>query len=127
MRTNDQDPTGAELEILHILWEKYPRSVKEVHDILACKKDVGYTTTLKIMQNMLAKRIVTRENKGRGHVYSPNIKKSETQQKLVNRFLKATFEGSAGSLVMQVLGNHKPSTDELNKIKEIIKQIEKNS
>ncbi|MBN2520439.1 MAG: BlaI/MecI/CopY family transcriptional regulator [Bacteroidales bacterium] len=125
MSKPDKNPTPAELEILLVLWEESPRTVKEVHEILSSKKDVGYTTTLKIMQNMNAKGMLNRKMEGRGHVYFPVLKKEETQEKLVNRFLNTTFEGSASKLVMQVLGNHQTSSEELQKIKDLINQIEK--
>ena len=122
----EKNPTAAELEILHILWIRHPRTVKDVHDLISSQKDVGYTTTLKIMQNMTAKGMLSREADGRGHVYSPLLNKEDTQNKLTNSFLKATFGGSAGNLVMQVLGNHKTTLDELNRIKQLINEIEKN-
>lgn len=117
-------PTPAELEILNVLWSKEPLTVKEIHEQLAEKKDVGYTTILKIMQNMTAKKLLTRTLVGRSHVYSTVYKKEDTQRTLLNRFIDTAFGGSASSLVMQLLGNKKTSEEELQEIKAIIKQLE---
>lgn len=125
MEPNDKTPTSAELEILNLLWEKHPQTVKEIHEALMDKKDVGYTTTLKIMQNMAAKGMVQRELNGKSHSYSPVLKMEETRGKLLDNFLENAFGGSASSLVMQVLGNNKTSREELNKIKDLIAQFEK--
>ncbi len=119
------EPTGAELEILSILWEKQPRTVREIHEKLSRKKNVGYTTTLKIMQNMTSKGLLDRELKGKSHLYSPVSKMEETCEKLLGKFLDTAFGGSASSLVMQLLGNSKTSEKELGKIKKLIEQIEK--
>lgn len=117
-------PTSAELEILQILWKHQPCTVRFVHDLLEDKKDVGYTTTLKIMQNMSAKNMVRRELKGRSHVYFALLKKEETQELLLDRFLETAFGGSASHLVLQVLGNHKASKEELEQIKNLINKLE---
>ena len=126
MDKNKITPTAAELEILNVLWAKEPLTVREIHEQLAEKKDVGYTTILKIMQNMTAKKLLKRTLIGRSHAYSTVYKKEDTQSTLLNRFVDNAFGGSASSLVMQLLGNRKTSEKELNEIKEIIKQLEQN-
>ncbi len=120
------EPTSAELEILNILWEKQPLTVREIHEKLRSRKDVGYTTTLKIMQNMTAKGLLARKMKGKSHLYVPVHKMEETRENLLNRFLDTAFGGSASTLVMQLLGNSKTSEKELKEIKKAIEQIEKN-
>ena len=117
-------PTAAELEILNVLWEKQPLTVKDVHEKLSESKEVGYTTTLKIMQNMHGKGLLSREPNGKSHLYTAVYKQEETQGKLLDRFLESTFSGSASSLVMQLLGNKKTSKKELDEIKRIIDQME---
>jgi predicted transcriptional regulator len=119
-------PTAAELEILTILWEKQPLTVKDIHDELATSKDVGYTTALKIMQNMTAKGLLRREPNGKNHLYYAVYKKEETRGRLLDRFLDSTFSGSASSLVMQLLGNKKTSKRDLDEIKKLIEQMEQN-
>ncbi|MBN1117737.1 MAG: BlaI/MecI/CopY family transcriptional regulator [Bacteroidales bacterium] len=126
MKNKKNTPTTAELEILNVLWEDEPRSVKEIHKELSKVKNVGYTTTLKIMQNMTAKGMLDRKPEGKCHLYFTNIPKTDTQQNLINRLVDSAFGGSASSLVMQLLGNKKTSEKELNEIKRIIEEIEKN-
>ena len=121
---NQITPTTAELEILTILWEYEPLTVKEVHEKLVSSKETGYTTTLKIMQNMTAKGLLRREPNGKNHLYYPVFKKEETRGKLLDRFLESTFAGSASNLVMQLLGNRKTSKNEIEEIKRIIEQME---
>ena len=120
------EPTSAELEILSTLWDRQPQTVRDIYNKLKAKKNVGYTTILKIMQNMAAKGLLTRELKGKSHLYSASYQKEETQQNLLNKFLDSTFGGSASSLVMQLLGNNKTSASELEDIKKAIEQLEKN-
>ncbi|MCF8360216.1 MAG: BlaI/MecI/CopY family transcriptional regulator [Prolixibacteraceae bacterium] len=117
-------PTASELEILNILWEKEPQTVKDIHEKLAEIKEVGYTTTLKIMQNMHAKGFLRRKLNGKSHLYSTITKKEETQGRLLDRFLDSAFSGSASGLVMQLLGNKKTSKQELDEIKRIIDKME---
>jgi len=126
MEEQKATPTSAELEILNILWETEPLTVKEVHEKLSQSKDTGYTTALKIMQNMTAKGLLNRVANGKNHLYFTSQKKEETRGKLLDRFLDATFSGSASSLVMQLLGNKKTSIRDLEEIKRIISQMEQN-
>lgn len=124
-----QKPTDSELAILQILWENGESSVREVNDQLndqnTSSKEIGYTTTLKLMQIMLDKNLVSRNTDSRTHIYSAAISESETQGKLLDQFVDATFRGSAMKLVMQALGNHKASSEELDEIKALIDKIEK--
>ncbi|MFC2120046.1 BlaI/MecI/CopY family transcriptional regulator [Bacteroidota bacterium] len=117
-------PTDSELQVLQILWRDGPSTVRHINDVLNLEKRVGYTTTLKIMQIMNEKFLLKREKNGRNHVYLAAVKKEETQKILLDRFLNSTFSGSAGKLVMQALGNHKSSKEELEKIKDLITKIE---
>lgn len=124
MQTQKITPTAAELEILNILWEAEPLTVKEIHEKLVQTKDVGYTTALKIMQNMNTKGLLRREPNGKSHLYFSVFQKEETQGRLLDRFLDLTFSGSASNLVMQLLGNKKTSKKELDEIKRIIQEME---
>ena len=117
-------PTEAELEVLQILWIHGPSTVRFVHEQLFSKKNVGYTTTLKIMQIMAEKKMVRRNMDSRIHIYSPVLKQEETQNLLLEKFLNSTFSGSAHKLVLQALGNHKTSKEELEQIKSLIKNLE---
>ncbi len=124
-------PTEAELEILQILWKNGPSSVRQVHEQLkearqaADREEVGYTTTLKLMQIMADKGLATRDTSTRTHIYAHAVKEEDTQQQLLQKFVDATFRGSAMKLVMQALGNHQTSPEELEEIKALIKKLEK--
>jgi predicted transcriptional regulator len=118
------EPTAAELEILQVLWKENQATVRFVHEQLNDKKSVTYTTTLKIMQNMTTKGLVGRKTEGKSHVYYPIVEKEKTRRNLLEKFVDATFSGSASEMVMQLLGNHKATTSELQEIKAIIEKIE---
>ncbi|HOO83134.1 MAG TPA: BlaI/MecI/CopY family transcriptional regulator [Prolixibacteraceae bacterium] len=118
-------PTAAELEILNILWDNEPLTVKEIHEKLCISKDVGYTTALKIMQNMTLKGLLRREPNGKNHLYFTVFPKEETRGNLLDRFLESTFSGSASGLVMQLLGNKKTSSRDIEEIKRIIDEMDK--
>ncbi len=119
-------PTDAELEILHLLWQLGPSTVRTVNDRLNQHRDVGYTTSLKMMQIMHEKGIVTREEDGRTHLYTAAIAESDTQSVLLQQFVDNAFRGSASKLVLQALGNHEASAAELDEIKALIAQLEQN-
>jgi len=117
-------PTDSELEILQVLWQNGPVTVRYVHEQLAKNKDVGYTTTLKLLQIMQEKGFVSRTEESRSHLYTAAVGQTETQQTLLSRFVDNTFGGSTTQLVMQALGNHRASADELQQIRELLNQIE---
>ena len=117
-------PTEAELEILQVLWKHGPTTVRIVNDELNNKKEVGYTTTLKIMQIMFDKNLLKRDESKRSHLYSPVVKETETQSLLLDKFLQTAFAGSATKLVMQALGNHKASKEEISRIREFLDNLE---
>ena len=120
-------PTESELEILQVLWQKKEATVREVNDQLNDQREVGYTTTLKMMQLMLEKGMVSRAEDSRSHVYKAAVSELDTQQLLLNKFVDTTFRGSAMKLVMQALGNHEATKEELNDLKKLIENIERNS
>jgi predicted transcriptional regulator len=117
-------PTDAELEIMQVLWKYGPNTVRFVNDRLSENKEVGYTTTLKILQIMHAKGMVGRELQGRTHIYKPALDEAETQAKLLNRLLETAFGGSSKKMVMSLLGNSKASGTELEEIKKLIDKLE---
>ncbi|MCS5490606.1 BlaI/MecI/CopY family transcriptional regulator [Algoriphagus limi] len=117
-------PTEAELEILSLLWEMKEASVRQIHERLSETKETGYTTTLKIMQIMHAKGMVTRDEKSRTHIYRAAIKQGDTQKSLLKNLMNSAFGGSAKSLVMQALGQEEPSKEELDEIRAFLDQLE---
>ncbi|HHM20408.1 MAG TPA: BlaI/MecI/CopY family transcriptional regulator [Bacteroidetes bacterium] len=118
-------PTGSELEILKVLWDHGPSSVRFVNEELNKKKPTGYTTTLKLMQIMLKKELLTRETSTRSHIYQATVDRAAMQNTLLDKFVDNVFGGSAMGLVMQALGNHKASPEELEQIKALIEKMEK--
>jgi len=119
-------PTDSELEILQLLWQKGESTVRQINELLNEKREVGYTTTLKLMQIMLEKSLVKRDANQRTHIYSASVTEKDTQKKLLERFVDATFRGSSLKLVMQALGNNDTTQEELEEIKDLIKKIESN-
>lgn len=117
-------PTDAELEILHVLWANGPSTVRQVHDSLSQNRDIGYTTALKLMQIMHEKGLLSRDEAGKSHFYAAAVTQEDTQRGLVERFVETAFRGSASKLVMQVLGNHKASRQELDEIKRLLNQLD---
>lgn len=117
-------PTETELEILSILWNKGPATVRDVNDEMSRSKPTGYTTTLKLMQIMAEKGLVEREMDGRSHIYHALARQEDAQVSMLDRLLETAFGGSASKLVMQTLGNHKTTESELKEIKLLIKKLE---
>jgi len=120
-------PTESELEILQILWSKGLATVREVHEELAKTKDVGYTTTLKLMQIMNEKGLVKRDDSMRTHVYQAAVNKEKTQRHLLSKMIDNLFGGSPTQLVIQALGddNHKASREELERIQALLDDLKK--
>lgn len=118
-------PTESEMEILQILWEQGPSTVREVHNLLSEKKDAGYTTTLKLMQIMNEKGLLNRNDESRSHIYSPVLKKQSVQKQVVGKMIEGLFKGSSASLVMYALGNHRASKEEIREIKKYLDEIER--
>lgn len=118
-------PTESELEILQVLWEKGTASVRDVHEELAKTKEVGYTTTLKLMQIMFEKGLVKRDATFKTHIYEPAVSRDKTQKHLLNKMIDTLFGGSPTQLVLQALGNHKASTEELEEIQQLLNNLKK--
>ncbi len=114
-------PTEAELAILGVLWANGPSTVRHVHEALADARETGYTTTLKLMQIMTEKGLVTRDESARTHVYAARVSQHDTQRQLVSDLVDRAFGGSATALVLQALSAHPASADELAEIQQLIK------
>lgn len=116
-------PTESELEILRVLWERGEATVRDVHEELSKTKDAGYTTTLKLMQIMHEKGMVKRDESNKTHRYIPLISREKTQKQFVGKMIDTLFQGSSSQLVMQALGNHKASKEELDEIQKLIDNL----
>lgn len=120
MSRNLPRPTDAELEILRVLWELGPATVRQVHEAFSRTRETGYTTTLKLMQIMADKGLVTRDESTRTHVYEARVSQEHTQRQLVNDLVDRAFGGSAAELVLRALGSHRASESELRQIRKLI-------
>lgn len=125
MQSKEIKPTESELEILNILWQKGPSTVRDVHEVLEKTKDAGYTTTLKLMQIMFEKGMLHRDSSAKSHVYEAAISQQQTHGQIVQRLIDTVFNGSATQLVMQALGSHQADKEELEQIKAYLDQMEK--
>jgi len=117
--------TDKEFDILTVLWEFKEASVQEVHDKLNAKS--GYTTTLKLMQIMFDKGFLERRKVGRKHIYIPIVDQEKAQESGIKKMISGLFGGSKLSFAQSFLGNAKPSKEELEAIKEMIKKIEEDA
>lgn len=117
-------PTESELEILQFLWEFGPMTVRELNDQLNKQRRVGYTTSLKMMQIMTEKGLLTRDTAQRSHVYAPALLPDDVQSNMLDHVLKTVFRGDRSKLVLQALGNHEVTPDELSELKAIINKME---
>jgi len=117
-------PTDGELEILAVLWDRGPSTVREVRDQLSRERKVGYTTVLKLMQIMFEKGLVARDDSHRTHVYRARARKETTQRHLVNDLMSRAFGGSPQQLVLQALSAKRATKEELAEIRELISRFE---
>jgi predicted transcriptional regulator len=124
-KSNVLKPTAGELEILRILWERGPSTVREVHDALRQEKDVGYTTVLKLMQIMTAKGTVRRNQEQRAHVYEARQPAEKTKRALASDVLQRVFQGSASQLMMHALEGQRTSREELEKLRLLLDDYER--
>ena|SRR5215467_2693154 len=118
-------PTDAEIEILHVLWEQGPLTVRQVHEDLSRTKQSQYTTTLKQLQVMTEKGLVVRDESERSHVYRAAVPRDRVQQQITTHLIDRVFGGSARGMLMQVLGAKKVSKKELGEMRRMIDEFEK--
>jgi predicted transcriptional regulator len=118
-------PTDAELEILNVLWQRGPATVREVHDELSGHKDTLYTTVLKTLQIMTEKGLVERDESQRAHLYRARLAQDETRRQLLNDLVARAFDGSATKLVMQALSSKEASAEEVTEIRALLDAFER--
>jgi BlaI family penicillinase repressor len=126
MKQSPQKPTASELEILRVLWRRGPTTVREVHDALSEKKELGYTTVLKLLQIMTTKGIVRRNETQRAHVYEAGLPAEQTKRQLAGDMLQRVFEGSASQLMMHALAGGKASQTEIDELRRLLDEYERN-
>jgi len=118
-------PTDAELEILRVLWDRGPSTVREVHTALAPARDTGYTGVLKLMQIMLDKRLVVRDDSARSHVYSAAVERDVTEHRLIADLAERAFGGSAAGLALRALATKPATAAELKAIRDLLGRLER--
>jgi len=123
-RRKSSRPTDRELTILRILWDKGPSTVRQVNEAMNEDGSTGYTTTLKLMQIMVEKGLVRRDDSQFKHVYRPAMSEEKAQKQLVGDLLDRAFSGSAEKLVMRALSAKKVSAKELASIKKMLNEFE---
>jgi BlaI family transcriptional regulator, penicillinase repressor len=121
-------PTDSELEILQILWEMGAATVRDINEALSRSKgkEIGYTTTLKLMQIMHDKKMLERDITTRTHIYKPLISQKTAQQNMLNKMIDTVFNGSSAQLVMQALNNNKSSKEEIDMIRKYLEAFDQN-
>ena len=117
-------PTDGELEILRVLWERGPGTVREVQEGLGGSRETGYTTVLKLLQIMTEKGLVRRNESERAHVYAARVPREQTEKQLIGDLLDRAFAGSAATLVMRALSSKKASSEELARIRQFLDELE---
>ena len=116
-------PTEAELEILGVLWNRGPSTVREVHEELR-ERRVGYTTVLKLLQIMAEKGLVNRDESERAHVYRARLARDQAERQLVGDLVERAFGGSASRLVLRALSSRSASPEEIERIRELLDELE---
>lgn len=120
-------PTQAELEILCVLWQRGPSSVREVQQTMSETRTIGYTTVLKLLQIMAQKGLVARDERERTHVYRAALAQEQTQRQLLTDLLERAFDGSASQLILQALAARPASRDEMDEIRKVLDQAQRRS
>ena len=118
-------PTDVELEILNVIWSRGPSTVREVHNELLKERETGYSTTLKMMQVMLEKGLLQRDESVRPQIYRPAETQEKTQRRLLDRLVEGAFGGVISRLVIRALSENRSSPDELREIKQLIRDAER--
>src|SRR5262245_54645853 len=118
-------PTQAELEILRVLWQLGPSSVREVQQTMSETRATGYTTVLKLLQIMARKGLVAREEREQTHFYQRASAKVQTQRKLTNDLRERAFDGSASQLILQALAARPASLDEMDEIRKVLDKAQR--
>lgn len=126
MKDTLQKPTTSELQILQVLWERGPSTVREVHDALQAEKALGYTTVLKLMQIMTAKGLVRRDEQQRAHVYEAQQPAEKTKRQLAADVLQRVFDGSARELMLHALATQRSSKKEIEELRSLLDEHERN-
>ncbi len=116
-------PTDVELQILEVLWQRGPSTVRQVHDALAADRDTGYSTTLKMMQVMREKALLVRDDSVRPQLYDAAKGREQTQLHLVDDLIHKAFRGSAQKLLMRLLSANRVRPEELAEMHKLVAEV----
>ncbi len=123
-KKNLPKPSERELEILRVLWDRGASTVREVHEVLRLTQERAYTTTLKFMQIMAEKGLVTRDTRRLQHLYKAAVSEGAAQSRIVNDLLGSAFGGSPQKLILHALSARKASHEEIEEIRRVLDQME---
>ena len=123
-KISQAQPTEVELQILRILWELGPSPVREIHGKLNELKGTNYSTTVKMLSVMLEKGLVKRDEDSQPHIYRPVLTRKKAGKKMVGELIEKVYDGAAMSLVMQALASSKPSSEEIEEIRDFLDQLQ---
>jgi BlaI family penicillinase repressor len=118
------EPTKSELEILRVLWQNGPSPVRFVMGEINRIRPLNYTATLKLMQLMVDKGILKRDESKMQHIYHVVEDENKTKEHLLDKFLDNLYNGSAASLMMQLAGNKKTTKEDLQKMRDLLDKLE---
>ena len=120
-------PTETELQILGVLWDRGPSTVRDVHEALYREDGGGYTTALKLLQVMHVKGLVERDDSQRAHVYQAGVSKERTQKRFLSDMVNRVFDGSASQLVLHALGSQHATREEINEIRALLNRLDRDA
>jgi BlaI family penicillinase repressor len=123
-RPPSTQPTEVELQILRVLWERGPSTVRQIHNALAQDKDTNYSTTVKMLSVMLDKGLVKRDETARPLVYRAVKSQQTTQRSMLRDLVQRAYGGSTGSLVLQALSSQRATPEELAEIRRLLDELE---
>lgn len=119
-------PSDLEMQVLSVLWEHGPLTVREILNRLPDGKDRAYTTVLTIMQGMTKKELVTRTKEGTAHVFHPAVSRDEILQPVMSRLLRNVFGGNPSQVVQALFNSTDVSRDDLAEIRKLIDEATQN-
>lgn len=116
-------PTKTEMEVLQVLWQFGPSTVRFVHEKVNEQKNVQYTSTLKLMQVMTEKGMLERDETNMKHIYKPTLEEEKTKGFMLERFVDSMYNGSVSNMMMALLGADKTSKEDVEKVKALLKKL----
>jgi BlaI family penicillinase repressor len=122
-RPRHKNPTPAELEVLQIIWEHGPCTVREVLNLLGSKRPRAYTSVMSLMNVMADKGMLKQKAEGKAFVYSEKVSRDKTQSRMLGDLLSRAFDGSASALVTHLFRQAKPNSEELEEIHKTITEF----